>query len=314
MSTILVTGATGFVGGAFVDTLSAAGHTVFASGRAKRPSGLRETVGYVQADLAQAFPTMHTEVVVHAAALASDTASVRDLQEINVGGTQRVFEATASSRVFVYISSSSVYPYSDSPHREDEPVVLNDLSPYGRSKRWAEQWLMQQNWSERRLVILRPRAIYGVGDRVLLPRLMRLIRGPWLILPGKRPVLSSLTHIHNLTDGAADLMNGPPGVYVFNIADSNPYSLQEVLPLLLQAVSGKSLKTVSISPSFLYGLARIAKLINSDPALTRFGLDALAQNHVLDCSKLEQVLGKLPDRTLWQVLPELAEWIGGIQR
>lgn len=309
MSRILVTGATGFVGGAFVDTLSAAGHTVFASGRAKRPSSLRETVGYVQADLAHEFPTINTEVVIHAAALASDTAGERDLREINVGGTQRVFEATTSSRVFVYISSSSVYPYTDSPHREDEQVVLNDLSPYGRSKRWAEQWLLQQNWSERRLVIFRPRAIYGVGDRVLLPRLMRLIRGPMLILPGKGPVLSSLTHIHNLTDVAAGLMSGPPGVHVFNIADSRPYLLHEVVPLLLQAVSDRPLKTVSLPPALLYSLAQIAKWIRPDPTLTRFGLDALLRNHVLDCTKLEHMLGKLPERNLWQALPELGDWV-----
>ncbi|MBL7779767.1 MAG: NAD(P)-dependent oxidoreductase [Saprospiraceae bacterium] len=311
MSSILVTGATGFVGGAFVETLCSAGHTVCASGRADRPSSLPETVGYVKADLAHVFPTLDTEVVIHAAALASDTADESDLQEINVGGTQRVFAATTSSRVFVYISSSSVYPYTHSLHSEEEPVMLNDLSPYGRSKRMAEEWLLQQDWSERRLVILRPRAIYGVGDRVLLPRLMRLVRGSWLMLPGQAPVLSSLTHIQNLTEAAVRLINGPSGVHVFNIADASPYPLQEVLPVLLQTVCGRSLKTVSISPSFLYGLARLSKFLNLGHSLTRFGLDALAKNHVLDCNKLGHTLGQLPERDLWQALPELAEWVRG---
>ncbi len=308
MSRIHVTGATGFVGGALVEALSADGHTVLASGRAERPVSLPETIGYIKADLVRGFPAVNAEVVIHAAALASDTASERDLRETNIDGTQKVFAATTSCRVFVYVSSSSVYPYNGSAHREDEPVALHELSPYGRSKRLAEQWLLQQDWSERRLVILRPRAIYGVGDRVLLPRLMRLVRGGWLIMPGKVPVFSSLTHIQNFTEATASLLNGSPGAHVFNVADSQPYVLQEMLPQLLQAVFDRPLKTVSISPSFLYGLAGISKLMHLRPSFTRFGLDALLQSHVLDCTKLENALGRLPERNLWQTLPEMGRW------
>ncbi|MCY7330340.1 MAG: NAD(P)-dependent oxidoreductase, partial [Saprospiraceae bacterium] len=192
---IFITGATGFVGAWLVRYFAERGWSVTASGRGAAPAPLLERAAYLRADLSRPLPILQTDVVVHAAALASDSALMADLQAANVDGTRHVFEATRHCKIFIYISSASVYDYQKTTHTENEPVDYQQLSSYGRSKRQAEDWLKQQDWHDRTLVILRPRALYGPGDRVLLPRLLRLVRSHRMMIPGTLRVQSSLTHV-----------------------------------------------------------------------------------------------------------------------
>src|SRR5688572_425367 len=48
---VLVTGATGFIGRPLIERLSAAGYLVTAMGRRARPSGISQTIEYIEADL-----------------------------------------------------------------------------------------------------------------------------------------------------------------------------------------------------------------------------------------------------------------------
>ena len=250
--------------------------------------------------------------MVHAAALASDSASARDLKAANVDGTRHVFEATQHCRVFVYISSASVYDHWQSLHREEEPVDYQLLSAYGQSKRQAEDWLMQQDWSGRTLVILRPRAVYGPGDRVLLPRLLRLVRGNRMVIPGTMRVQSSLTHVENLCAAVAGSLDfvaeQPGGIHRFNVADAAAYDLREVVGCLLPAVYGRALtfRTLPIAP--LYALSTLAENLRVPTSFTRFGLAALTQSCLLDVKKITDTLDFQASRNFWESLPEITAW------
>lgn len=313
---IFITGATGFVGAWLVRHFAERGWSVTASGRGEAPVPLLTYARYLRADLRQSLPSVSADVIVHAAALASDSASAVALQIANVEGTRHVFEATRHCRHFVYISSASVYDYRNAIHTESEPVDYQQLSPYGRSKRQAEEWLVQQDWNTRTLIILRPRAVYGPGDRVLLPRLLRLVRGDRMVIPGTMRVQSSLTHVENLCAAVADSLahfeKQPGGIHRFNVADSEPYIMREVVGQLLPAVCGRALdfRTLPIAP--LYALAGAVEWLRVPTSFTRFGLAAISQDCVLDLKRTTETIGFQPKRNFWEALPDLRAWAGKV--
>ncbi len=322
-SSIFLTGATGFVGSWLVRHFAERGFYVLASGRAPRPPELPGGVDYLRADLRAPVPPVSAAAAVHCAALASDTAAFSDLLAVNVEGARQVFYATERCPVLVYISSSSVYDYRQELHREDEAPLLRRgsyplLSPYGRSKRLAEDWLLAQDWRRRALVVLRPRAVYGPGDRVLLPRLLRLVRAGRLFLPGDLNVPSSLTYAGNLAAAVERSLDFArqrgAGAHIFNVADAEPYRLREVVEALLAAVYGKQLP-VRVLP--LGGLRLLGRLLDALPrenTLSRFGLDALSKPCALDLGRSRAELGYRPQRTFWEVLPEIGAWAQAVGR
>ena len=309
---IFITGATGFVGAWLVRYFAKRDWVVTASGRGEAPAPLLEYAEYLRADLRNSLPLVQTDVVVHAAALASDSASMADLQAANVEGTHHVFEATQHCRIFIYISSASVYDYQNTIHVEDEPVDYQHLSLYGYFKRQAEEWLLQQDWRERTLIILRPRAVYGVGDRVLLPRLLRLVKGNRIIAPGTMRVQSSLTHVENLCAAVASSIKHfdqhVGGIHQFNVADAEPYEMREIVGQLLSAVCGRALTFQEIPLKPLYMLVEITERLRIPTSFTRFGLAAVSKPCVLDLKKITEMIDFQPQRNFWETLPEIADW------
>ncbi len=314
---IFITGATGFIGSWLVRHFAARGWVVCAAGRSDAPPALRAlATDYLCSDIRRPLPVREVDAVVHAAALTSDTATAAALQAANVDGVRHVYEATRESPVFVYVSSSSVYAYHPEAHAESEMADYAALSPYGRSKRLAEDWLLRQDWSRRTLIVLRPRAVYGPGDRVLLPRLLQLVRGRGIFLPGDMRVLCSLTHVDNLcaavSSAVAFAQKRPGGVHVFNVADAAPYVLREAVLGLLSGVYGRELAVTALPLAPLRRLGQVMEWLRLPGPFTRFGLAAASQPCVLDTQGIARVLGFIPEQNLWRAIPNIGRWVNTI--
>ena len=134
---LLVTGASGFLGGHVVAAAEAGGHDVIA---ASRSTGLVLTdPDRLQALVADALP----DAVIHLAGFANVGWSHRAPAETiatNTAGAVALLSAVAAAapaaRV-VLASTSEVYGRSPEPLREDDPVAPE--SPYGQSKLWMEE-------------------------------------------------------------------------------------------------------------------------------------------------------------------------------
>ncbi|MCC6281316.1 MAG: NAD(P)-dependent oxidoreductase [Saprospiraceae bacterium] len=307
-----ITGTTGFVGAALLRHFAAAGYRVSGSGRSAAPKALLDIAAYHQADISRPIAPMEADVVVHAAALASDSASAAALLLANVTGVRHVFEATQSCPLFIYISSSSVYDNHQSEHREEEPVDVQLLSAYGRSKRMAEDWLIAQDWSRRTLVVLRPRAVYGKGDRQLLPRLMRLVRGGRIFIPGDMRVQSSLTHIGNLCAAAEVCLQHftqhPGGIHLFNVADAAPYDMREAVDALLSGVYGRKLAFVELPLAPLRAFAGIMEQWRIPTSFTPLSLASVSQHNILYLDKITQTIGFQSHLNLWNDVGNISTW------
>jgi len=146
MSRFLVTGGAGFIGGHIVEELVKHGHFVrvldnFSSGKKENISRVMDKIELIRADIrsraACSKACKNIDFVLHQAALRSVPKSMSDPQsynQVNIGGTLNMLQASAANRVkrFVFASSSSVYgDISDFP--EKETFFPRPISPYALS-------------------------------------------------------------------------------------------------------------------------------------------------------------------------------------
>jgi nucleoside-diphosphate-sugar epimerase len=277
---VAVTGASGFCGAVVARRAEAAGADVVCLGRRPGPVGTHTPwdATCAQPDLAGA------DVVVHLAAAVGDPGTGRAVEEIfravNVDGSRRLLDA-AHGRPVVWVSSASVYDPNMDRHlvREDHPV-RGQLTAYGRTKAAGEQLAL-----DAAAVVLRPRAVYGDGDRHLLPRIRRTVRAGVALLPGP-DVRLSLTAVDNLADACLAAHVWPGGAY--NIADAEPYWRDATIRAVLAATgNGARLLHVPL-PLAVVGVAIIGvarPVLRNEPVLTRYAVDQVACDVVLDITK-----------------------------
>ena len=174
---ILITGATGFIGGFIVDEALNRGMQVWV---AVRPTSSRKyltdpRIQFLELNLGNKEQMMERmgnlkfDYVVHAAG-ATKCLHAEDFFRSNTDGTKNLVQALIELQMplkrFVFVSSLSVYgPVAEEqPYRE---ICLNDKpqpnTAYGRSKLAAEQYI--ESLSSLPYVILQPTGVYGPRER-----------------------------------------------------------------------------------------------------------------------------------------------------
>jgi 2-alkyl-3-oxoalkanoate reductase len=314
---IIISGATGFVGSHLTRYFSTLGHEVLAIGRTpKPPKRLLDFATYKAVNWAEKMPYLEGDVVIHAAALASDSAKYRDLFAANVEGTKHLAAATEGCPYFVLISSSSVYAYRDNKPKI-EADAGNDfafLTNYGKTKWLSEKILLEHENANQKRLIIRPRAIYGVGDRVILPRLLGMVKGDSFVMPGTMKVQTSQTNvaqIPRLIEHFVKSQNIDKQAFIFNLADKNTYPMGDSIHALLSNLTGKKLRK-KVLPITLLKLIAQTGFSNK---ITKFLVDAVTHDCVLDLSYLQQFYTVSTDLTLETETLNLTNWLknlGGI--
>jgi UDP-glucose 4-epimerase len=243
---ILVTGASGFVGGAVVAEAARRGLPVRGASRSRIDSanGADYVIG-PDLDEAGNWASLLTGVhaVVHAAArvhVMRDRATdpLAEFRHVNVAGTMRLARqaAAAGVRRFLFISSIKVNgegTTEGSPYRPDSPAAPAD--PYGISKREAEDQLRELSRNTgMEVVVIRPVLVYGPGVRANFRALMRLAaRGIPLPL-GAIDNRRSLVALPNLVDLILlATSHGAAAGEVLLVSDGHDVST----PTLLQALA-----------------------------------------------------------------------------
>jgi len=169
--------------------------------------------------------------VVHAAAVIHPARQVRELFDVNVGGTQLVLDRArrVGATRFVHISSNSPFGANRTSHdRFDEDSRFAPYMGYGRSKLEAEQ-LVQRSFDRGDLatVVLRPPWFYGPFQPERQTKFLAAVRrGRFpLVAPGTQR--RSMVYTGNLVQGVllAEVVAAAPG-HAYWIADAEPYALR----------------------------------------------------------------------------------------
>ncbi|MBK7425610.1 MAG: NAD(P)-dependent oxidoreductase [Saprospiraceae bacterium] len=304
-ATILVTGASGFIGSKVVRHLFTHGFNVQAWGRRKvlPTDHLPKEVVYRSFDLNEPIPPIGFTWVIHCAGLASHTASEKALHDTNVVATQNILEACSENTSFVFISSGSVYPATDAIFRESDAEDISNIPDYGRTKLQAEKVCLQYENKIKNLFILRPRAVYGPGDNQLLPRLKNLVKGSYFLLPGDGKNQISMCHVDNLCDAIEKIIHSKlVGSFVWNVCDKQSYELANILKPLMETELAKPLKMVYLHKGPLLAWAHFAELMGIKSNINIQTLQYMTKSVRLDCSKIRKELGFEPEKTFWDYI------------
>lgn len=309
---ILITGASGFVGGSFCRQF-ANRDDVEIRGLGRRPMDLP---GYIQADLIQPLCLdWKPDVVIHAAARSSPWGSLAEFRKHNVQATQNVIDFCQAQNVprLIYISSSSVF-YREADQlnmTESSPIGPDFVNHYARTKYEGEELVRRFPGSH---AILRPRAVFGPHDTVLFPRILRAAqqgRMAFISRPGS-PAIGDLIYIDSLCDYMLRAALDTTLTGEFNLTNNEPVEIQSFLLRIFGAL-GLATPTRSIprDRALLIGTALewIFKLFLpwKEPPITRFGVGVLAFSKTFDVSKSLRLLGA-PSVSLEDGLQSFIEW------
>lgn len=331
--TILVTGASGFLGGALLEALVARGHRVRTlqrtrsealarlerGGRVENVAGSIEELDVVRRALSG------IETVFHVAAKAGVWGDYDAYFRANVLGTRNVLQAAreAGARRFVHTSSPSVVHGGGDQEGIDEstPIAAHPSAPYPATKGLAEREVLAAHGGPSgdgvlSTVALRPHLIWGPGDTNLTPRIVARARRGRLVLVGggvKRidaTFIDSAVHAHLLAWeclGPDAACGGKP----YFIAQGEPAPSRDLILGIVRAhgldVRPRSVplpvaRALGAAVETGYRLLRRA----DEPPLTRFLAEQLGTAHWYDLSAAERDLGYRAPITTAEGLAKLA--------
>ena len=242
---VLVTGATGFLGSEIVSELFRRGvPRVEGWGRdltkveelRARFSGQRKRLQVRKVDLLDP-PSVSPAIdaVIHAAALRPDGRphSQAEFDRLNVVGTQQLIDQAVHAGVkrFLYISTQAVYGVSGAPWTEGS--LGNPETPYARSKWEGETRVLDSSIACRGIVRLS--RLYGVTSCTRWDELpgrfaRRVFDGAPLSIHGDGTQRIDLLHVRDAARAIAELAfaEGLPDSFAFNVGSGRSCSLNEL--------------------------------------------------------------------------------------
>ncbi len=251
---VLVTGASGFIGGAVARACAARGRAVLSLDRVR---SLDDDLAQVNVDLRDraavegAVARFAPDAIVHAAARLPVAGDARDVVASNVDGTRHVLDAAARAGVgrVVFLSTTTVYALDGAPWRgEDSP--LDPVSPYGRSKRAAEALCERARAEGASVSMMRLVPVIGPGRSGLFHHLFEWVRdGRRVPLLGDGRNRVQLVHVDDCCEAVEALLTAPRAEGAFNVGAPRVASVGEEVGALCDA-AGTGARPVTV-PAWL---------------------------------------------------------------
>ena len=321
---ILVTGASGFVGGRFARFALEQGLSVRINGRRADPVATLVERGaeFVQGDLADLQLTQElcrgVDAVVHCAGAVGLWGPYARFYQGNVTVTENIIQGclTQNVRRLLQLSSPSVY-FDGKAHvgLREEQIPRRFFDHYGATKYLAEQRVLAAAEMGLEVLALRPRFVTGAGDTSLFPRLIEMQRNGVLSIIGKGDNQVDFTSMQNLNDALfSGLLAGPQALgKVYNISNGSPVPLWQVVNHALTQFGLPPVKR-RIPYALGYALATLNETVckilpgKPEPKLSRLGMAVMAQDFSLDISQARTLLDYDPQVSVWAAVEEFSQW------
>lgn len=295
---ILLSGATGFLGSIIKKYFENQGHKVDTIGRSPE-----NTIVANLADFNKAINTQY-DLVIHAAGKAhmvpKNIAEEKMFYDVNLEGTKNLIKSLAKlPKHFVFISTVAVYGLDyGNDIKEDNP--LNANTPYGISKKMAEEVLLK--WSSENKVsttILRLPLVIGHNPKGNLISMINGIKKGFYFNIGKGDAKKSMVLAEDVAVAILTLINYP-GTY--HLTDGYDPTFKELSTVIANHYKIK--RVPSLSYFIIKPIALIGDLMGNTFPINSNKLDKITQSLTFNDSKV-----KLTGWKPRQVLVNKEHWL-----
>lgn len=317
---IFVTGGSGFVGGAAIAALSKT-HDIAALSRSEKSDAeiLARGGVPVRGDLESASAEMlkGADAIVHCAAFVEEWGPYETYHAVNVTGTERLLAAAkaAGVRRFIHIGTEAALFHGQPMIDIDEtyPLAPQSPFPYSRTKALAEMAVAQANDSARgfETIILRPRLIWGEGDKTILPAVTAMAAAGKFLWIDEGRAMTSTTHIDNLVAAITLALTKGGGGGAYFVVDGPPVRFRDFLTRYL-AAAGVTLPDKSLPGAAVRLIANLTEPLfrlagsKTAPPITRFTAHIMSRDCTVRDARAKADLGYRPVISIDEGLARLA--------
>lgn len=258
MSTILVTGGSGFIGSNLCQRLLELGHNVmnldnfndFYDPKIKwaniKSAQSHSNYTLIEGDirdsrvLEKIFNSNTIDIVIHLAAIAGVRKSISNPSEyvdIDIKGTVNILEYCRKYNIkkLIFASSSSVYGTNSIPFNEKD-CISSQISPYAAAKASGE--LFCKTYSSLYkipIICLRFFSVYGPRQRpeMAIHNFTKLINeGKEVVIYGDGKSKRDYTYIDDIVDGIIASINYNCEFEIFNLGHSEPVNINDLIKII----------------------------------------------------------------------------------
>ncbi|AEU36927.1 NAD-dependent epimerase/dehydratase family protein [Granulicella mallensis] len=322
---VLVTGASGFLGGRLAEVLAREGEqvTVLARPNADLRHLSASNVRVVRGSLTDRDSLLESvreaTHIFHCAAASTDWASMEVYVESNVRGTEMLLAAAREARQlerFVHVSTTDVYGYPVIPCAENG--ALRDVGlPYNRTKILAEEAVWRAARKEGLPVtVVRPATIYGPRGKAFVTDIAELLQqGQMAHIAGGRTT-GGFLYVDNAVDAMMSVAQSPATLgQVYNLTDGTGVRWHEYVAALADGLGYKQ-PWINLSYGVAMAVASVMeapyqmlKALPGRPLLTRHAVSLLGRDQEYPSEKARTEFGFLPRVSMAEGIARSVAWL-----
>lgn len=307
---VIITGATGFIGRNLAEQLHKDQVEVVSTGRSLKAGDDLRKLGITflpadlrnQSDLVKVIPS--ADCLIHCAGKAGDGGSFQDFYDANVISTRNVISACQKRGIskIVFVSTPCIYfTGKDRINIQESEPLPEQTTKYGHTKLIAERELLALPDQGYKVIILRPRAVFGPYDNTILPTILSMAAKKRLPLINGGKAWVDLTYIDNFVDLVRTAISAPENAWnqIYNVSNGEPIQLRDWFARVL-AIFQKPFRPLyfpePLAKSLAFAMEK-ASLIPwgaKKPLFTRFSVGYLGKSMTLSIEKAIKVFGYAP--------------------
>jgi nucleoside-diphosphate-sugar epimerase len=329
---VLVTGASGFLGGRLAEMLMSAGEQVTVLARstsdlshlsAPRLDALR----IVRGDLADS-ESLQDAVrgvthIFHCAAASTDWARMEVYRDSNVRGTEMLLAAALKESQlerFVHVSTTDVYGYPVIPCAEAGELRDTGL-PYNRTKIQGEQAVWRASREGLPVTVVRPATIYGPRGKAFVTDIAELLRHRQMAHIGGGRATGGFLYVDNAAAAMiAAAQSARTEGQVYNLSDGTGATWNAYVEALAHGLGYKP-PWIDLSYGVAMAIAGameapygLIKALPGRPMLTRHAVLLLARDQEFPSDKARADFGFVSQVSFEEGIARSVAWVKSLKR
>ena len=319
---VLITGATGLLGGHLIKELQQRGEDIRALVLPVENADKLEKQGVevVRGDITDAGTlgpaVQDVDLIFHLAGMMGVWRPLSDYRLVNVTGSENLYKAAqkAGVRRYVHTSSHTVYGLGYGRFLTENDALRPDPDPYSLTKAEGDRLIRRLMLNSAvETVILRPGTFFGPGDRLHFGRVAQKMKDGKGVIIGRGDNALPFCYVTDVVQGfmlAAYHEHAPGNVY--NITNDRPLTQLEMFNAIADAVDGvrptRHLPYLPIYYGSIVAEKVVARVTRTKPIVTQLGAMMFGSDNRHSVEKARRELGFEPKVDLRAGIKLAAEW------